>query len=176
MNAVVARLLTLPAQQFIHRPSAAVRADLTVLADNYRSVGPIPSALLLSKLATDSVALKPVPPEHEKLFNAVSVTVCETAAQLPSNLAIQTFSSLCRIGHPTARTILSSIQDKWFENWNPASVAKGSRRPKLKQAVNGVYGEGSTPRINNLSLLRTLFHQQCFNFCLRQRNPPYRTA
>ena len=158
MNGIVYRLLNVPAKLFTGTPSLSVLTDLNRIADQYGDLGPIPSALLVNKIAADMSACGgKISPVHEKAFNALSVNVSNTVSHLPSNLAIQSFIHMVEIQHPSARRILSSLQDKWFENWNEASIAKGSRKPKKKQESVAIYGSTcheDKVRINNINVVK----------------------
>ena len=160
MNAVVSRLLSLGPKQFLVNPSVSVLSDLNTVADLYTKIGPIPSALLLNKICEDSHELKggQLHPVHQKALNSLIAGVSSTVSHLPGNLAIQTFNRLASVRHPSTRTMLASMQDKWFENWNTASVAKGKGRPRKKQETNTMYGVDTVGKIrcNNSNLLKSL--------------------
>lgn len=117
-------------------------------------IGPIPSALMVQKL----IGKNSPHPVHTKTVNALLVNVVASAAHLPTPIALQTFSSLAVAHHPVATRVLSSIQDRWFEAWNSATVAKGTRRPKIKQDYVGLYSEDAADgvRIKSSSLVRNL--------------------
>lgn len=136
MNGIASRLLKLSRQELVVQPSVATLSDINTVAEGFRKVAPIPSALLLEKILDTEQNLHPV---HVKAIHALSQTVEDTAAELPPSLAIQVFNGLVRTKHPLSGKILSSVQSKWFENWHPQSVEKGSRRPKLKQDFIGIY-------------------------------------
>lgn len=140
MNALVSKLLALSPNDLVISPSITVLSQLNQIADAHMRLGPVPSALICAKIldaATETA--NQLHPVHLKTLNALSHTLPRSVSELSTPLAIKSFSSFALAGHPAARQILSALQDKWFENWNPASVAKGSRRPKLKQAVFGIY-------------------------------------
>ena len=149
MNAQVSKLIALSPKDLVISPSVSVLAQLNSLADNHMRVGPIPSALLCSKIlaSNKSPGALVLHPVLQKTINALSYNLTHTVPQFSTSLAIKTFNSFALAGHPLARRFLGSIQDKWFENWNPASVAKGSRRPKLKQAMVGIYDDDSNMKV-----------------------------
>jgi hypothetical protein len=155
MNGIVSRLLKLSRQELVVQPSVATLSDINTVAEGFRKVAPIPSALLLEKILDTEQDLHPV---HVKAINALSQTVEGTAAELPPALAIQLFNGLARNKHPLSGKILSSVQSKWFENWHPQSVEKGSRRPKLRQDFVGMYDENALGklRITHSGVVRNL--------------------
>lgn len=141
MNALVRKLLALSPNDLVLSPSVTVLSQLNQIADSHMSLGPVSCALICAKILDASIETPNhlLHPVHLKTLNALSHTLPRTVSEFPTPLAIKSFSSFALAGHPAARQILAALQDKWFENWNPASVAKGSRRPKLKQAVFGIY-------------------------------------
>lgn len=160
MNALVSRLLSLGPKQFLVSPSVGVLTDLKTVGDSFMQIGPIPSALLVNKIFEDSHELigSQLHPVHQKALNSLIAGVSSTVSQLPGNLAVQTFNRLASVRHPVTRAMLASIQDKWFENWNAASVAKGKGRPRKKQETNTMYGVDTVGKIrcNNSNLLKSL--------------------
>lgn len=140
----MSRLLKLSRKELVVQPSVATLSDINTVAEGFRKVAPIPSAMMLEKILDTEQNLHAV---HVKAINALSQTVESTAAELPPALAIQVFNGLARNKHPLSGKILSSVQSKWFENWHPQSVEKGSRRPKLKQDFVGMYDENALGKL-----------------------------
>jgi hypothetical protein len=153
MNGLVRNLVALGKDGLVVEPSIVTLNNLRVVAENFRTVAPIPSALLLNQICDSQ--LQPV---HVKLLSCLIETVDSSASELPPALAIEVFNNLCIINHPGARRILSSVQSKWFENWRPSYVAQGSRRPKLKQDFIGMYDDRAlgTVRITHSGVVRNL--------------------
>ena len=138
MNAVVTKLCQMTRTELVRAPLISTLTDLNSVADRYLEIGPIPSALLLTKILDDVQYLQPV---HLKLINRLSTVVDVASSELPPPLAIKLFNSLHHYRHPLSRRILASVQSKWFDYWRPASVERGSRRPKLKQNFVGSYAD-----------------------------------
>ena len=153
MNGLVRNLVAFGREGLVVKPSIVTLNNLRVVAENFRTVAPIPSALLLNQICDSRVQ-----PVHVKLLSCLIETVDTSSRELPPALAIEVFNNLCSINHPGARRILSSVQSKWFENWRPSYVAQGSRRPKLKQDFIGMYDERAlgTVRITHSGVVRNL--------------------
>ncbi len=141
--------------ELVRSPLVTTLAELDQVANNFNQIGPVPSAILLNLIVDEPQYLHPV---HKKLINRLTRTIEMTAPELPPTLSIQVFNTLYRSGHPLARRVLSDVQSKWFDNWQPASVERGSRRPKLKQNFVGAYSEDalSNYRILHSGLIRNL--------------------
>jgi hypothetical protein len=159
MNGIVHRVLRLTSHEMVVKPTMRTLNDLNHLASSYSELGPIPSSLVVSKLVGAALETNAeLTSVHKKTLNALTVNIVNSVAQLPSPLALKVFNMYARSGHPQARQILTALQDRWFENWNPASVQKGSNRPKKKQPIHAMYS--SQPRgeipISNINLLKTI--------------------
>lgn len=158
MNAGIQKLLSLSAQKLVISPSISVLTQVNQLADDHGRIGPVPSALLCSKILSSKNSNEPLHPVHQKAINALSLNIVRTVHIFPIAIAMKTFSSFAMAGHPFARRILSSLQDSWFENWNPASLENSFKRTKLKQPFVGNYDPRRESRAQMLFLnnLRTL--------------------
>jgi hypothetical protein len=143
MNGVVARLCRLPRSELVSNPSVVVLTELNTVAEKFNQVGPIPSAQLLMKISQPVSCMHPV---HLKLFNRLAKTIETSGSETPPALSLRLFGVLSESQHPFCRRLLATVQSKWFDNWQPPSVERGSRRPKLKQNFVGPYADEAPVR------------------------------
>lgn len=142
MNNAVNRLLTLDASVFCNAP-----AELNAVIVNHAKLGLVPTARLLNKALQCGGTPHPV---HTKLVNTFLPKTVQSIHLLPNSLAVQTFHVLATSGKAEARSVLSALQDKWFDNWRASAVSKSTKRLSFKdEPVVGLYMDRSvesTPR------------------------------
>lgn len=171
MNGLIRRILS--ADSAVYKTH---KKDLLWIAENHAKVGPVPSLALLNRLAQIKVPSN----DHSQSQVQQTIVYCltpnlvDSVPFLPPNLAIDTFSTLSILAPEESRRALCLIQDKWFENWNPAAIEKGTRRPKTKMNIQPLYDSDdrisptmssyhALSALTNESLSRAVINLPCFD-------------